>query len=122
MKHDDTTQKIIGAAYEVHALLGQGFMEKVYENAMALELRKAGLTVQQQQPVTVRYKGEVVGEYLADLVVEGIVIVELKAVTELEKVHEVQLVNYLRATGLEVGLLINFGKSVTVKRKVFDQD
>jgi len=121
MKHDDVTEKVIGAAYEVHKLLGQGFMEKVYENAMAIELRGAGLRVEQQRPITVRYKGEVMGEYLADLVVEGEVIVELKAVAEVEKVHEVHIVNYLRATGLEVGLLINFSKSVTIKRKVFDK-
>ena len=96
MKHDDVTEKVIGAAYEVHKLLGQGFMEKVYENAMAIELRGAGLRVEQQRPITVRYKGEVMGEYLADLVVEGEVIVELKAVAEVEKVHEVHIVNYLR--------------------------
>ena len=119
MKHGDLTEKVIGAAFEVHKVLGQGFMEKVYENAMALELRQAGLNAQQQQPITVRYKGNVVGEYLADLVVEGAVLVEVKAISGLEQVHEVQLVNYLRATGIEVGLLINLGPSVTVKRKVF---
>ena len=119
MKHGDLTEKVIGAAFEVHKVLGQGFMEKVYENAMSLELRQAGLNAQQQQPITVRYKGNVVGEYLADLVVEEAVLVEVKAISGLEQVHEVQLVNYLRATGIEVGLLINFGPSVTVKRKVF---
>ncbi len=119
MKHSDITERIIGAAFEVHGVLGQGFMEKVYQNALAFELRQQGLGVQQQQPITVRYKSAVVGDYVADLVVGGVVLVELKAVSSLEQVHEVQLVNYLRATGIEVGLLINFGSSVTVKRKVF---
>lgn len=119
MKHSDITEKIIGAAFEVHGVLGQGFLEKVYENALAFELRQQGLGVQQQQPITVCYKSAVVGDYVADLVVEGVVLVELKAVSGLEQVHEVQLVNYLRATGIEVGLLINFGSSVKVKRKVF---
>ena len=119
MKHSDITEKVIGAAFEVHKVLGQGFMEKVYENAMAFELRQAGLNVEQQQPIIVRYKSAVVGDYVADLVANGVVLVELKAVSGLEQVHEVQLVNYLRATGIEVGLLIDFGSSVTVKRKVF---
>jgi len=122
MLHSDITDKIIGAAYEVHGVLGQGFLEKVYENALAVELRRAGLEVEQQRPITVRYKNEVVGDYFADLVVEGAVIVELKATRSIEPVHEVQLVNYLRATRLQVGILINFGKSVTVKRKVFTHE
>jgi len=122
MQHSDITDKIIGAAYEVHGILGQGFMEKVYENALTAELCRAGLDVKQQSPITVHYKGDVVGEYFADLVVESTVIVELKAVSSIEPVHEVQLINYLRATGMEVGLLMNFGKSVTVRRKVFSQE
>ena len=122
MLHSDITDKIIGAAYEVHGILGQGFMEKVYENALAAELRRSGLDVKQQRPITVHYKGDVVGEYFADLVVESTVIVELKAVSSIEPVYEVQLVNYLRATGLQVGLLINFSKSVTIGRKVFSQE
>jgi len=122
MLHSDITDKIIGAAYEVHGVLGQGFLEKVYENALSVELRRAGLEVEQQRPITVRYKNEVVGDYFADLVVEGAVIVELKATRSIEPVHEVQLVNYLRATRLQVGILINFGKSVTVKRKVFTHE
>jgi len=122
MLHSDITDKIIGAAYEVHGVLGQGFLEKVYENALAVELRRAGLEVEQQRPITVRYKNEVVGDYFADLVVEGAVIVELKATRSIEPVHEVQLVNYLRATRLQVGILIHFGKSVTVKRKVFTHE
>jgi GxxExxY protein len=120
MKHADVTEKVIGAAYEVHNALGHGFLEKVYENALALELRRAGVTVEQQYPVPARYHGELVGDYVADLVVDGKVIVEVKTVGGLEPVHEVQLVNYLKATGMEVGLLVNFGRQVEVKRKVFD--
>ncbi len=121
MKHEEITEKIIGAAFKVHNALGFGFLEKVYENALALELGKGGLRVKQQYPVPVRYEGELVGDYVADLVVEGKVIVEVKAVSALEPIHETQLVNYLKATGIEVGLLVNFGRQVEVKRKVFDQ-
>jgi len=120
-KHSEITGKIIGAAYKIHGVLGWGFLEKVYENALAMELKREGLEVGQQCPVTVRYEGEVVGEYLADLVVDGKVVVEVKAVSDLELAHEVQLVNYLKATGIEVGLLLNFGRQVEVRRKVFGQ-
>jgi GxxExxY protein len=119
--HRALTQKIIGAAYEVHNTLGTGFLEKVYENALAVELRRAGVRVEQQVPLAVTYRGELVGDYVADMVVDGKVIVEAKAVSALEAVHEVQLVNYLKATGLGVGLLINFGRSVEVRRKVFSE-
>jgi len=111
------TEKIIGCAFTVHRKLGFGFLEKVYENAMVLELVKCGLSVQQQVPITVRYDNHPVGEYFADLLVENRVICELKANIASALEHEVQLVNYLVATGLDVGLLLNFGKSVTVKRK-----
>ncbi len=111
------TERIIGCAYRVHNELGPGFLEKVYENALRIELEEAGLGVGQQCPVPVRYRGQVVGDFYADLVVEGRVIIELKAVRELAKQHEVQLVNYLTATGIDDGLLINFGASVEVKRK-----
>ena len=121
MKYSDLTEKIIKAAYTVHNVLGFGFLEKVYQNALVIELRKMGLSVLSEKPITVYYENETVGEYVADLVVEGKVILELKAVKELNEVHEVQLVNYLKATGIEVGLLINFGHSVQVKRKVFDK-
>lgn len=121
MKHNNVTETIIGAAYSVHNALGFGFLEKVYENSLALELRKSGLKVEQQRPVPVRYEGELVGDYVADVIVEDKVIVEVKALSALEPVHEVQLVNYLKATGIEVGLLINFGRKVEVKRKVFDR-
>ncbi|MDW8069017.1 MAG: GxxExxY protein [Anaerolineae bacterium] len=111
------TETIIGCAYRVHQTLGPGFLEKVYENALRIELQEAGLNVQQQVPIQVWYRGHPVGEYFADLLVEGRVIVEIKAVRELTKEHEVQLVHYLTATGIEDGLLINFGPSVEVKRK-----
>src|SRR5882762_722402 len=117
MKDDDLTQKIIGCAYTVHNSLGPGFLEKVYENALRIELEKLGLEVKQQEPINVLYDGQVVGEYYADLWVDERVIVELKAALALAKEHEVQLVNYLTATGVNDGLLINFGPSVQVKRK-----
>jgi GxxExxY protein len=110
------TEKIIGAAYRVQNKLGCGFMEKVYENALAHELRKLGLSIEQQQAINVHYDGVIVGEYVADLIVEGIVLVELKAIKALEEVHLAQCINYLAATGLPVCLLINFGKKVEVKR------
>jgi GxxExxY protein len=120
MKHEELTGAIIGAAYEVHRTLGPGFLEKVYENALAMELGAAGIAAVQQQALPVHYKGQVAGEYFADLVVGGKVIVEVKAVSSLEAVHEVQLVHYLKASGITVGLLINFGQSVEVKRRVLD--
>ena len=117
MIDDELTQKIIGCAYKVHNALGSGFLEKIYENAFRIELGKAGITVKQQEPITVCYEGQVVGEYCADLWVEDRVIIEVKAVQSLITQHEVQLVNYLTATGVDNGLLINFGPSVQVKRK-----
>ena len=117
MKDDDLTQIIIGCAYKVHNALGPGFLEKVYENALRIELEKLGLRVKQQEPVNVTYEGEIVGEYFADLWVDESVVIELKAIQTLAKVHEVQLVNYLTATGIPTGLLLNFGSSVQVRRK-----
>jgi len=90
-------------------------------NEIFQELRKTGLSILSEEPITVYYENEIVGEYVADIVVEGKVILELKAVKELTEIHEVQLVNYLKATGIEVGLLLNFGHSVQIKRKVFDK-
>lgn len=117
MKDDDLTQTIIGCAYKVHNALGQGFLEKVYENALRIELEKLGLNIKQQEPLNVTYEGQVVGEYFADLWVDGRVVIELKAVQTLIQRHEVQLVNCLAATGVDSGLLLNFGPSVQVKRK-----
>ena len=117
MQDEELTSAIIGCAYKVHNTLGAGFLEKVYENALAIELQKHALRVQQQKPITVYYEGQVVGDYYADLCVEDRVIVELKADAALHKAHEIQLVNYLTATGIDIGLLLNFGESVEVKRK-----
>lgn len=119
-KHAEITQAIIGAFYAVYNELGYGFAEKVYENALALELAKSGHTVQQQAPLRVHYSGQVVGEFFADLLVDDAVIAELKAVTMLTKAHEAQLLNYLKATRMEVGLLLNFGPKAEVKRRILD--
>jgi len=115
------TEQIIGCAYTVSNTLGSGFLEKVYENALAHELRKSGLRVKQQHEIKVYYDGVVVGEYAADLLVESAVIVELKAVKALDDVHMAQCLNYLKATGVKVSLLLNFGTPrVEVKRIVHD--
>jgi len=121
-KHSAITDKIIAATYTVYNALGYGFLEKVYENALYYEIMKSGLNVKQQFPIQVFYDHNLVGDYYADLIVENKVIVELKAVSVLDPMHEVQLVNYLRATGIEVGLLINFGQKLTIKRRVFSRD
>ena len=120
MKHAGITDKIIKAAFNVHNELGFGFLEKVYQNAMVVELRNQGLQVAKEVATDVFYQKELVGQYYADLIVEQQVVLELKSVVSLTKNHEIQLVNYLRATGIEVGLLINFGHSVDVKRRVMD--
>jgi GxxExxY protein len=117
MDVSEINETIIGCAFRVHNELGSGFLEKVYENALALELAESGLRVKQQEPVPVYYHQKIVGEYFADLIVEDRILVELKAVRSIASEHEVQLVNYLAATGKEDGLLINFGSSVEVKRK-----
>src|SRR3989338_6006547 len=107
----DLSEKILGAAFTVHNTLGVGFLEKVYENALAHELRRAGISVEQQKPVQVRYNGMVVGDYQADLIVDARVLVECKAVSGFDPTHEAQILNYLRATGVRVGLLLNFCRS-----------
>jgi GxxExxY protein len=106
----DLTEKIIGAAFNVLNKLGTGFLEKVYENALSFELRRSGLMVEPQKQFPVKYEGVIVGEYQADLVVAGKVIVECKAVNNVDSIHEAQLINYLKASGMHVGLLINFGR------------
>ena len=121
-KHAALTDRIIGAFFTVYNRLGYGFTEKVYENALALELRKLGLQVEQQKPIKVYYDGQVVGEYFADIVVNGAVILELKAVRRFLKEHEAQLLNYLKATTVEVGMLLNFGPKSDFRRKVYDND
>ncbi|MBL0127181.1 MAG: GxxExxY protein [Flavobacteriales bacterium] len=117
--HSELTERIIKAFYAVYNALGYGFLEKVYENALFLELQAMGLAVVRQSPIIVTYEGEEVGQYFADLLVEDSVIVELKAAETICKEHEYQLINYLKATRIEVGLLLNFGTKPQVKRKVF---
>jgi len=106
----DITKQIIGSAFEVWKVLGYGFLEKVYENALVEELRRANLKIQQQFPIEIFYKGVRVGHYVADLFVEESVIIELKSEKEYNSKHEAQLINYLKATGVKVGLLMNFGE------------
>ncbi len=118
-KYTDLTDKIIGASYKVYNTLGSGFLESVYENCLIIELRKLGLIVENQKSIQVFYDDQEVGYFIADIIVENKIIIELKAIKELATIHEVQLVNYLTATGKDVGLLINFSsKEVQVKRKV----
>jgi GxxExxY protein len=112
------TSQIIQCAYKVHQTLGFGFLENVYQNALVIELEKKGLKVIKEALIKVLYAGQIVGEYAADILVEDKIILELKSVKELHPAHEAQLVNYLKATGLEVGLLFNFGDRVEIKRKI----
>ena len=121
-KHSDLTEKIIKAFYKVHAVLGYGFNEKVYENALVIEMKKLGLSAEPQKQIQVYYENELVGDYFADIVVNDTVIIELKAVRALAEEHEAQLLNYLKATRIEVGLLLNFGPKSELKRKVYDNE
>jgi GxxExxY protein len=121
MQYEELTQKIIGAAYRVYNRMGFGFLESVYENCLMIELAKDGLRAEAQKPIIVKYDDQVVGDFKSDILVEDTVIVELKSVRQSTQAHEVQLVNYLVATGKPVGLLLNFGEQkVEVKRKVRD--
>ena len=122
MKHEQITEKIIQAFYKVYNTLGYGFLEKVYENAMFIELTSLGFRVEKQKKVLVYYYGSIVGDYNADLIVENIVTVELKANECLVTENENQLINYLKATYIEVGLPLNFGKTPQIKRKIFNND
>lgn len=118
--HQELTREIIAAAYEVHRELGWGFLEKVYENALVMELTCRGLKVRPQAEIEVHYKGDTAGVYYADLLVNNAVICEIKAIEAINTAHQAQLLNYLKATGVKVGLLLNFGrKRVDVKRMVF---
>ena len=116
----ELTQRVIGGAYAVSNELGCGFLEKVYENALVLELRAAGLAVEQQKPITVYYRESVVGEFFADMVVEGVLLVEIKAVKKLDEVHCAQCLNYLQSTGRALALLINFGPPRVEVRRVIN--
>ncbi len=119
MDHEKLTETIIGCAYRVYNYMGFGFLESVYENCLLIELKKAGLSVESQVPITVKYGDEIVGEFVADVLVERAVILELKSVKRIVRAHEVQLVNYLVATGKDVGLILNFGTDkLEIKRKV----
>ncbi len=119
MKYEELTEKIIGCAYKVYNAMGYGYLESVYEKCMLIELSKSGLKAEQQKKINVYYEDENVGDFVADIVVEDSVILELKSVRRIINAHEVQLVNYLTATGKEVGLIINFAETkVEVKRKV----
>ncbi len=121
MEYMELTEKIIGCAYSVYNKMGFGYLESVYEKCMLIELRKAGLKVESQKPLTVFYENEIVGEFKADIIVNDTVILELKSAKQIIKAHEVQLVNYLVATGKPVGLILNFSESkVEVKRKIKD--
>ena len=122
MLHADITDKIIKAFYKVNNTLGFGFLEKVYENAMMIELRRIGCKVSQQKNIKVYYEDEEIGDYYADLLVDDSVIVELKASKTICEEHEAQLINYLKATSIEVGLLLNFGTKAEFRRKIFTNE
>ena len=117
--YKDLTSSIISCFYKVYNNLGYGFLEKVYENALKIELESKGLFVEKQKPIAVYYNEYLVGEYFADLIIENKVIIELKVAETLCQEHEFQLINYLKATDIEVGLLLNFGKKPQISRKIF---
>ena len=121
-KHTDISEKILKAFFNVYNKLGFGFLEKVYENAMLIELRKLGLKAEKQIPIKVYYEEIQIGDYYADIIVENKIIIELKAVENICTEHEVQLVNYLKATDIEVGLLLNFGVKPQYKRRVLTDE
>ena len=121
-QHSDLTEKIIGCFYNVYHSLGYGFLEKVYENSLTFELKQNGLFTVQQMPIKVSYKNNPVGDYFADLVVANKIILELKSQEVLAPENEAQLLNYLKATEYEVGLLLNFGKKPEIKRRIFSND
>jgi GxxExxY protein len=116
--YEQLTRQIINAAHTVHNTLGYGFLEIIYHNALCIELRNEGLKIEIQKPIKVYYAEQLVGEYFADLIVDEKVIVEVKSVESCNRIFEAQLLNYLKATGLKVGLIINFGKSVELKRMI----
>ena len=121
-KHAELTGKILGAFFQVHKELGYGFSEKVYENALAILLIEMGLKVEQQLHLYAFYHGRVIGEYIADMVINDIVLLELKSSQKLIEDHAAQLLNYLKATNIEVGLVLNFGPSAEFRRKIYDNE
>jgi len=121
MEYKEVTEAIIGCAYRVYNKMGFGFLESVYEKCLLIELHKLGLDIESQKPITVYYESKIVGEFVADIIVNDAIIIELKSVKQIIKAHEVQLVNYLVATGKPVGVIINFAeRKVEIKRKVKD--
>jgi len=121
LEHQELTKAIIGCAYQVYNKMGFGFLESVYEKCLMIELKKAGLVAESQVPLQVAYEGEVVGTFVADVLVEDVIILELKSVRSIVRAHEIQLVNYLTATQKVIGLILNFAETkVEVKRKVRD--
>ncbi len=120
--HKEITDQILKAFYRVYNTLGDGFLEKVYENALAIELRALGLQVAQQKQIKVYYGSSPVGDYYADLVINGVVIIEVKAATALRPAHDAQIGNYLKATDIEVGMLLNFGEKPEFKRRLLTND
>ena len=117
--HVELSAVVIGAFNETYNALGFGFLESVYENAFAIELERCGLCIERQRPIVVRYRGAICGEFRADIVVENRLLVEIKAATNLLPAHEAQLINYLKGTGLQLGLLLNFGPRPQVRRRIF---
>jgi GxxExxY protein len=122
LKHSDPTEKVIGVFYDVYNELGHGFLESTYAQAMVVALEESGLSSMREVPVPVWFRGRKVGQYYADLIVEGVVLIELKAARTLESAHEAQLLHYLRATEIEVGLLLNFGLRPQFRRLLFDNE
>jgi GxxExxY protein len=122
MLYEDKTELIIKAFYKVYNSLGYGFLEKVYHNALLIELEEIGMEVKSQYPISVYYERNQVGEYYADIIVDECIIIENKVAETLKEEHEYQLINYLKATKIEVGLLLNFGKKPSFKRKYFTND
>jgi len=121
-KYADLSEKIIKIFYEVHNELGYGFSEKVYQRAFAISLRESGFKVDEQVAIKVYYHGQIVGEFFSDMLVNDVILLELKSINAILEEHEAQLLNYLKATEIEVGYVMNFGKSATFKRKVFDNE
>jgi GxxExxY protein len=119
-KHSELTGKILGACFQLHKELGFGFSEKVYESALEVLLNELGMVVERQKEICVYFHGKVVGEYKADMIVNGVILLEIKSVEKLIDVHDAQLLNYLKATEFEVGLLLNFGRKAEFHRKIYD--
>jgi GxxExxY protein len=122
MIHQEITEQILSSFYKVYNTLGYGFLEKVYENALTLELREKNLDVEQQYNLKVFYKDQEVGSYFADLIVDQKIVIELKAAESICPEHKCQLINYLKATQIEIGLLLNFGKKAEFSRVIFTND